>query len=124
MSCAATRNVKVAHDNKFGDNKCGRDSGDCQLGVIRGGVQKIVSPPSCKIRLGTNSETSCVSTGKFTVARHKNTSCQYMEDMYCDNNYINMTPTRCSVLITSESGDEQIIMKEAYGPYEGRAEQH
>ena len=26
---AATRNVKVAHDNKFGDNKCGRDSGDC-----------------------------------------------------------------------------------------------
>ena len=29
MSCAATRNVKVAHDKKFGDNKCGRDSGDC-----------------------------------------------------------------------------------------------
>ena len=30
MSCAATRNVKVAHDIKFGDNKCGRDSGgDC-----------------------------------------------------------------------------------------------
>ena len=47
-----------------------------------------------------------------------------MEDMYCDNDYINMTPTRCSVLITSESGDEQIIMKGTYGPYEGRAEQH
>ena len=47
-----------------------------------------------------------------------------MEDMYCDNDYINMTPTRYSVLITSESGDEQIIMKETYGPYEGRAEQH
>ena len=47
-----------------------------------------------------------------------------MEDMYCDNDYINMTPTRCSVLITSESGDEQIIMKETYGTHEGRAEQH
>ena len=43
MSCAATRNVKVAHNNKFGDNKCGRDSGDCKIGVIRGGVQNIVS---------------------------------------------------------------------------------
>ena len=29
VSCAATRNVKVAHDIKFGDNKCSRDSGDC-----------------------------------------------------------------------------------------------
>ena len=47
-----------------------------------------------------------------------------MEDMYCDNDYINMTPTRCSVLIRSESGDEQIIMMETYGPYEGSAEQH
>ena len=47
-----------------------------------------------------------------------------MEDMYCDNDHINMTPTRYSVLITSEIGDEQIIMKETYGPYEGRAEQH
>ena len=30
-----------------------------------------------------------------------------MEDMYCDTDYTNMTPTRCSVLITSESGDEE-----------------
>ena len=35
-----------------------------------------------------------------------------------------MTPTRYSVLITSESGDEQIIMKETYGLFIGRAEQH
>ena len=80
--------------------------------------------PSCKTRLGTNGETSRVSMGKFTVTRHKNRSCQYVEDMHCDNDCINMTPTRCSVLITSESGDEQIIMKETYGPYEGSAEQH
>ena len=40
--------------------------------------------PCCKIRLGTNSETSPVSTGKFTVTRHKNRSCKYMEDMYCE----------------------------------------
>ena len=48
MSCAATRSVKVAHDNNFGDNKCGQDSGDCQLGVIRGGVQKIGSHQAAK----------------------------------------------------------------------------
>ena len=28
MSCAATRIVKVVHDSRFGDNKCGRDSVD------------------------------------------------------------------------------------------------
>ena len=78
-------------------------------------------PPSCKIRLGTNCETSRVSTGKFTVARHKNRSCKYMEDMYCDNDYINMTPTRYSVLITSESGDELISLREQFIE---RAEQH
>ena len=43
MSCAATRKVKVVHNNKFGENKCGRDSGDCKIGVIRGGVQNLVS---------------------------------------------------------------------------------
>ena len=42
-----------------------------------------------------------------------------MEDMYCDNDYINMTPTRCSVLITSESGDELISLR---GQFIGRAE--
>ena len=47
-----------------------------------------------------------------------------MEDTYCDNDYINMTPKRCSVLITSESGDEQIIKKDTYGQFIGRAEQH
>ena len=62
-------------------------------------VQKIVSllllpppPPSCEIRLGTNCETSRVSTGKFTVTRHKNRSCMYMEDVCCDNDNINVTP--------------------------------
>ena len=77
-------------------------------------MRKIVSSPSCKIRLGTDGETSRVSAGKFTATRHKNRSCKYMEDMYCDNYYINMTPTRYNVT----------IMKETYGPYEGRAEQH
>ena len=47
-----------------------------------------------------------------------------MEDMYCDNDCINMTPTRHSVLVTSESGDEQIIMKETCEQFIGRAEQH
>ena len=37
--------------------------------------------------LGTNVETSHVSTQKFTVSRHKNWSCKYMEDMYCDSDY-------------------------------------
>ena len=37
-----------------------------------------------------------------------------MEDMYCDNDYINMTPTRYSVLITSESGDELISLREQF----------
>ena len=76
--------------------------------------------PCCKIRLGTNSETSRVSTGMFTVTRHKNRSCQYMEDMFCGNGYINVTPTRCSVLITSESEDELISLREQFI---GRAEQ-
>ena len=75
--------------------------------------------PSCKIRLGTNGETSRVSTGKFTVSRHKNRGCKYMEDMYCDNDCINMTPTRCSVLITFESGDALISLR---GQCTGRAE--
>ena len=42
-----------------------------------------------------------------------------MVDMYCDNDYINMTPTRCSVLITSESDDELISLKETFGVCEG-----
>ena len=40
--------------------------------------------PSHKIRQGTNDETTQVSAQKFTVLRHKNWSCKYMEDMYCD----------------------------------------
>ena len=44
--------------------------------------------PSHKIRLGTNGETSRVSTPKFTASRHENRSCKYMEDMYSDNDYI------------------------------------
>ena len=85
----------------------------------RRGVQNIVSRPSCKIRLGTNSETSRVSTGKFTVTRHENTSCKYVEDMYCDNDYTNSNTLQC--LITSESGDELICLREQFI---GRAEQH
>ena len=73
-----------------------------------------------KISLGTNSETSRVSTGKFTVTRHKNKTCKYMVDMYCDNDYINMTPTRYSMLITSEPG-ELISLHEKFIE---RAEQH
>ena len=37
-----------------------------------------------------------------------------MEDMYGDNEYINMTPARCSVLITSESGDELTSLTEQH----------
>ena len=44
-----------------------------------------------------------------------------MEDMYCDNDYRDVTPTRCSVLITFESGDELISLREQFS---GRAEQH
>ena len=51
------------------------------------------------------------------MTRHKNRSCKYMEDVYCDNDCFNMTPTRCSALITSESGDELISLR-------GKAEQH
>ena len=40
--------------------------------------------PSHKIRQETNDE-SRVSTSKFTVLRHKNWSCKYTEDMYCDS---------------------------------------
>ena len=53
-------------------------------------LQNIVYPPSHKIRLGTNCETSRVYTGKFTVTRHENRSCKYMEDMYCDSDYNNV----------------------------------
>ena len=77
--------------------------------------------PSFKKRLGTNGETSPVSTGKFTVSRHKNRSCKYKEGMHCDNDCINMTPTRCSVLITSESGDELVSLR---GQFIRRAEKH
>ena len=76
---------------------------------------------STKTRFGTNGETSRVSTQKFTVSRHENRSCKYLKDMYCDSDYINMTPTRCSVLITSESGDERISLR---GQFIGRSGQH
>ena len=66
----------------------------CSRPVLR----KVASLPRCKIRLGTNGETSRVSTQKFTESRHEKRSCKYMEEMYCDNDSINMTPTRCSVL--------------------------
>ena len=35
-----------------------------------------------------------------------------MEDIDCENDYINKTPTRDSELITSESGDELISLHE------------
>ena len=37
-----------------------------------------------------------------------------MEYMYCDNVYVNMTPTRYSVPITSESRDELISLREQF----------
>ena len=62
MSCSATKIVKVAHDSKFGDKKCGRDSVDllAWCDPRRGAEDRL--HPSCKIRLGTNGETSRVST--------------------------------------------------------------
>ena len=56
-----------------------RESAECRL------------LPSHKVRLGTNDETSHVSSQKFTVSHHKNRSCKYMEDMYCDSDYNNVT---------------------------------
>ena len=59
----------------------------------RGGAEDRLHP-SHKIRLGTSDETSQVFTQKFTVLRHKNWSCKYMEDMHCDsddNNVILVT---------------------------------
>ena len=103
---------EVHKHTRFGDNKCGRDSADCEL--------EACLSPSCKIRLGTSGETSRVSTGEFTVSRHENRSCKYTEDMYRDNDHINI-PTCCSVIITSESGDELISLR---GQFTGRAEQH
>ena len=140
----------------------------------RGGAEYRL-PPSHKIRLGTNCETSSVPTGKLTITRHVDRSCKYIEKMYCDSGYNNVIlsavintlytclagvkdkmtvgmslcttqkremytvgtstrlsceeATRCMSMIwfrynTSKSGDEQISMKETYGPCEGRAEQH
>ena len=100
--------MKVAHDNNFGEQW--RLLAWCD--PRRGAEDRLL--PSCKIRLGTNSETSRVSTGKFTETRHKNRSCKYMEDMYCDNDHTNMTPARYSVLITSESGHELISLREQF----------
>ena len=56
---------------------------------IRSGAEDRLSP-SHKISLGTNDETSHVSTQKFTVSRHKNCSCKHMEDMYCDSDCNNV----------------------------------
>ena len=83
-------------------------------------VRKVASSQAAKYVSETNGETSRVSTQQFTVSRHEKMSCTYMKDMYCDNDYINMTPTRCSALITTELGDEQIMR----GQFIGRAEQH
>ena len=57
------------------------------LGGIRGGVEGRL-PPTHKIRIGTNCETSHDDTGKFTVLLLKNRSCKYMEAMYDDSDYI------------------------------------
>ena len=54
---------------------------------IRGGGAEYRLPPSHKIRLGTKCETSRVYTEKFTVTRHENRSCKYMEDIHCDSDY-------------------------------------
>ena len=50
----------------------------------RGGAEDRLTP-SHKKRLGTNDETLQVSTQKCTVLSHKNWSCKYMQDVYCDS---------------------------------------
>ena len=50
--------------------------------------------------------------GAESVTSHENRSCKHMEDMHCDND--NMTLSRCNVLITSESGDELISLREQF----------
>ena len=53
-----------------------------------------------------------VSLQKSSLYRVTRTrSCKYLKDVYCDNDSINMTPTRCSVLITLESRDELISLR-------------
>ena len=101
--------MKVARGSGFGDSEWRRQWRLPAWRDPRSGAEDRLTQ-SCEIRLGTYCEISRVSTRKFTITRHKNRSCQYTEDMYCDNDYINMTPTRCGVLVTSDSGDEQIIM--------------
>ena len=59
-----------------------------------------------------------VSLQKSSQYRVTRTGGKYMEDMYCDNDYSNMTPTRCGVPITSESEDELISLR---GQFFGRA---
>ena len=44
-----------------------------------------------------------------------------MEDMHCDNDYINMTRTHCNVLITPETGDKLISLRQQFI---GRTKQH
>ena len=58
------------------------------LASERGAEDRLL--PSHKVRLGTNDETSRVSTQKFTVSRHKNWSCKYTEDMYSVSYYNNV----------------------------------
>ena len=84
-------------------------------------MQNIVSTQAAKYVSERTVRHHVSPKGKFTVTRHGNRSCKYMEDMYCDNDNINMTPTRYSVLVTSESGDELISLREQFI---GRAEQH
>ena len=59
--------------------------------------------------------------GAESVTSHENKSCKHMEDVYFNNDNINMTLTRFSVLITSESGDELTSLR---GQFIAKAEQH
>ena len=72
-------------------------------------------PPSHKIRLGTSDETSQVSTQKFTVLRHKNWSCKYMEDMFCDSDYNNVI--LCTVINTFYACQADVDTKMTVGMF-------
>ena len=98
------------HDSGFGDNGSGRDSGVCSLGGIRGGVPKIVS---------SKPQNSSRNERWDITSRHENRSCKYMEDMYSDDGYINVTSF--PVRNTSESGNELISLRVQFIV---RAEQH
>ena len=65
------------------NNQCWIVQTRCNTCSVFGG-QIPVSPQIVKFVLGTNGETSCVSTQKFTTSRHQTEVCLNLEDTHCE----------------------------------------